>query len=58
MPEIQLSDKDYTLTDGKAWFSVGAYSIRINTTNSGSVTVKAWLIGEEDGDPLAEMEIA
>jgi hypothetical protein len=43
---------DYTLTDGKAWFEVKGFAIKIHKTDEG-VVVDIYQNGLEDGNPIA-----
>lgn len=50
--EIELSDKDYTLSDGRAWFRVKNFSIRIYAVDEG-VVVDVYGLNREDEDAVA-----
>jgi hypothetical protein len=45
-PVSDLSDRDYVLTDGAAWFTVGKFSVRIHQTDEG-VAVDIYALGRE-----------
>jgi hypothetical protein len=47
-----LTDADYTLTEGRAWFTVKQFSIRILSTDEG-VVVDIYKLGEEMEPPIA-----
>lgn len=49
---LDLSDADYTLVDGSAWFSLGGFSIRIHTTDEGVIS-DIFADGKEDQEALA-----
>ena len=53
-----LSEGDYTLTDGGAWFTVGGISVRIFTTADGEVDVAAYEVGREAECPLNAFRVA
>jgi hypothetical protein len=49
--EGALIDDDYTLTEGRAWFTVSGFAVRINTTAEG-VTVDIYADGREYNAPI------
>jgi hypothetical protein len=49
MPD--LTDGDYLLTEGKGWFEVGGFAIRLNKTDEG-VSVDIYKSGAEMDAPL------
>jgi hypothetical protein len=48
----ELPDGDYTLTDDRAWFTAGMFSVRIKKTSEG-VEVDVYPVGKEDDDSIA-----
>jgi len=44
-PDTPLTDSDYILTEGAAWFEVKGFSIRIHSTDEG-VVVDVFKTGE------------
>ena len=52
MPDTNLPDGDYVLTDGAAWFSCDGFAIRIYTTHRG-VVVNIYEDGKEMEAPIA-----
>ena len=51
MTDQALTDNDYKLTDGAAWFTVSVFAVRINTTAEG-VTVDIYADGKEYNAPI------
>ena len=49
---IPLSDNDYTLVDGAAWFTVKKFSIRIHATDEG-VIADIFALGREMDESIA-----
>lgn len=47
-----LTDTDYILTEGAAWFSVSGFAIRIHTTDEG-VAVDIYKDGKENENAIA-----
>lgn len=52
MPNKNLTDNDYTLTEGRAWFTVRGFAVRIHTTDEGLI-VDIYQNGKEDSAPIA-----
>ena len=52
----QLSEGDYILKDGAAWFTVSGFSVRVRTANDGSVICSIYNEGQEDGPVLGECD--
>ena len=58
MTDKTLTDGEYVLIDGRAWFTCGKISIRITTLLSGDVCVAAYDLGGEDAErPIADMVV-
>jgi hypothetical protein len=49
--EGALIDGDYTLTEGRAWFTVSGFAVRINTTAEGLI-VDIYQNGKEYNAPI------
>lgn len=50
MSETKLTDGDYILSEGAAWFSVKGFSIRIHSTDEGVVVDMYDSAVDQDGD--------
>lgn len=63
--EIKLTDGDYTLDDGAAWFTVGPYSVRIRRWTEEDVgepsepglEIRVYPVGEEMEEELTYVEV-
>ena len=49
--KLQIPDGDHTLTEGRAWLTVGPYSVRVNKTDEG-IAVDIYALGDEMGELL------
>ena len=54
---MELSDGDYILTDGKAWFTVGDKSVRIVNDEQGHLRIYVFETGNEMNDLLGELTV-
>lgn len=52
MPDKNLIDNDYTLTEGGAWFTVEGFAVRIHTTAEGLI-VDIYQDGKEYNAPIS-----
>lgn len=55
-PRAALSDGDYILVDGAAWFTVDNFSIRIARLDH-DLCVSIYPLGQECDDPLTFCEV-
>ena len=54
---IKLTDDDYVLADGRAWFTAGDKSIRIVMNDEGVLNVFVFPVGEEMNEPIADLTV-
>lgn len=55
--ETSLTDGDYSLTDGAAWFTVGGRSVRIVNDEDGRLHVFVFELGQEMNEPIADLTV-
>jgi hypothetical protein len=54
---MTLWEDDYILEDGRAWFTVGPYAVRIKLDDDNALSVLVFENGKEIEAPLAQCEV-
>lgn len=54
----ELTDGDYVLSEGRAWFTVGGRSVRIVDDGEGYLHVFVYELNNEMHDPIADITVA
>lgn len=54
---MELWEDDYILKDGRAWFTVGPYAVRIKLDDDNALSVLVFENGKEMEAPLTQCEV-